>query len=263
MRRRTFLRTVGGTLGGAFATAGCLPRLVDPEDQPENPPPLARLNARPTAVPLALEGGLHEIAAPNTAGLAYVPEGPERYATLPLLLFLHGASRTIEQFVDAFRPACDAAGVMLLAPYSAFGTWDAIRNNGVFAEDVLGLNSALTWAFERVPVAPTKVAISGFSDGATYAIAMGRGNGELFQKVVAFAPGYVLPIEAQGLPPMIIAHGTNDPVLSYQYCRDVIVPSLSSLGHTVEFRSFEGQHAVPLSIATEQINSLGGKALPP
>lgn len=256
MRRRTFLHALGSTV----ALGGCLPKLVDPDDQEQLPPPVARLTARPAAVPLALEPGLHEIIAPMTAGLAYVPADAAGRGALPLLVFLHGAGRTIEPFVDAFRPLCDEAGVALLAPYSAFGTWDAIRNEGTFAEDLAGLDSALAWAFGRMPVMAARVAISGFSDGATYAIALGRGNGELFTKVIAFAPGFVLPIAAQGMPPMVITHGTNDPVLSYAYCRDVIVPSLRSVGHEVDFRSFEGTHVVPLSVATEQITMLGSRA---
>lgn len=258
MQRRAFIHA----LGGSIALAGCLPKLVDPDEQEELPPPVARLISRPASVPRTLEAGLHEILAPGTSGLAYLPDIPSRVRTIPLLLFLHGANRTIEQFVESFRPACDAAGVMLLAPYSELGTWDAIRSNGVFGPDLVGLDSALSWAFDRVPVEPTKVAISGFSDGATYAIAIGRGNGSLFSRVIGFAPGHVLPIAAQGLPPIVITHGTNDAVLSYAYCRDTIVPSLRAMGHTVDFRSFEGPHAVPLSVATEEINRLGGIAAP-
>ena len=75
-------------------------------------------------------------------------------------------------------PAADRAGVAVLAADSRGTTWDAIR--GGFGDDVAFLNRALEHVFGRLAVDPARVALGGFSDGASYAISLGLANGDLF-----------------------------------------------------------------------------------
>src|SRR5438309_717689 len=51
--------------------------------------------------------------------------------------------------------------------------------------------------------------VAGFSDGASYALALGLANGDVFGDVVAYAPGYVLTVRHVGKPRVFVAHGTR------------------------------------------------------
>jgi phospholipase/carboxylesterase len=186
----------------------------------------------------------------GTQLVAYLPASAMTKPLIPMFVFLHGSNGNLEPFIDAFTPFCDAAGVMLLAPYAANTNWDGIF--GEMKRDVAGIDTALQWAFNRAPVDPARITMSGFSDGATYALGMGLANGDVFSRLAIFAPGFVLPVVPVGLPDIMIAHGNTDARLSFAQTRDVIVPELAARGHVVDFREFDGGHGVPLDIAEEQ-----------
>ena len=57
------------------------------------------------------------------------------------------------------------------------------------------------------PVDPARLVIGGFSDGASYALSLGLINGQLFRKVAAFSPGFVVTGEPEGKPRVFISHG--------------------------------------------------------
>jgi predicted esterase len=98
-------------------------------------------------------------------------------------------------------------------------------------------------------VDPARVAIGGFSDGATYALSLGLVNGDLFPKVVAFSPGFVVEGPVHGKPEFFVSHGTSDPILPIDQCSRIIVPALRKRGYDVTFREFDGGHEVPESVA--------------
>ena len=173
---------------------------------------------------------------------------------LPLLVFLHGATQSGSGMVRRVGPAAEEAGVVLVAPDSRATTWDAIRGN--FAEDVDYLNRVLEHVFARVAVDPARVAIGGFSDGATYALSLGIGNGDLFPRIVACSPGFVISMPPQGRPRCFVSHGTSDQILPIDRCSRVIVPRLKAQGYDVTFREFEGRHEVPPAVATEALHWL-------
>jgi predicted esterase len=111
----------------------------------------------------------------------------------------------------------------------------------------------LTSVFQRVAVDATRLTVEGFSDGATYAIGVGLTNGDLFRRVVAFSPGFVLPIDPHARPSVFIAHGTRDQVLPIDQCSRRIVPQLERQRYDVEYREFDGPHTVPPEIAKDAI----------
>jgi poly(3-hydroxybutyrate) depolymerase len=47
-------------------------------------------------------------------------------------------------------------------------------------------------------VDPQRICVSGFSDGASYALSLGLANGDLFTHVAAFSPGFMRPPCTQG-----------------------------------------------------------------
>ena len=113
------------------------------------------------------------------------------------------------------------------------------------------LNRALEHVFARLAVDPARLAIGGFSDGASYALSLGLANGDLFPQVVVGSPGFVMPAEAHGRPKFFISHGTADQILPIDQCSRVIVPRLRAMGYDVTYREFEGRHELPPEIAQE------------
>jgi phospholipase/carboxylesterase len=174
---------------------------------------------------------------------------------LPLLVLLHGATGSGEGMLRRVADAADAAGVAVLAPDSRDGTWDGIR--GQYGRDIVFLNRALERVFAAVAVDPARVSVGGFSDGASYALSLGLINGDLFRRVVAFSPGFVIPGEPHGKAKFFVSHGTRDQILPIDECSRTIVPNLRRLGYDVTFREFDGRHEVPPDIAREGLQWAG------
>ena len=107
--------------------------------------------------------------------------------------------------------------------------------------------------FQRVAIDPARLTIEGFSDGATYALGVGLTNGDLFQRVVAFSPGFVPAVNPQAKPRIFISHGTRDQILPIDQCSRRIVPQLERARYAVEYKEFDGPHAVPPDIARAAI----------
>jgi phospholipase/carboxylesterase len=170
-------------------------------------------------------------------------------ATLPLLVLLHGAGGSGAGILRRLGSVADQAGVAVLAPDSRDSSWDAIR--GYFGRDVTFLNRALERVFESVAVDPARVSVGGFSDGATYALSLGLINGDLFRRILAFSPGFVVTGSSHGKPRVFISHGVSDPILPIDRCSRAIVPGLKKVGYDVTFREFDGGHTVPADIASE------------
>lgn len=168
---------------------------------------------------------------------------------LPLLVMLHGATQSAEDMFWYLGSTHEEAGVVVLAPNSRGTTWDAIRNT--FADDIGYLNRALERTFEKVAIDPARVALGGFSDGATYAISLGLINGDLFNSVIAFSPGFVISGEEHGKPRFFISHGTRDHILPIDRCGRRIAAELKARGFEVNFREFDGDHEIPADVARE------------
>jgi phospholipase/carboxylesterase len=170
---------------------------------------------------------------------------------VPLLVFLHGATQNGAGMLRRIGPAAEQAGVAVLAPDSRDTTWDAIR--GDFGEDVAFVNRALEHVFARLAVDPARVTIGGFSDGASYALSLGLANGDLFPRVAAFSPGFIINAMAVGRPRFFVSHGRSDQILPIDRCSRIIVPRLRALGYDVTFREFDGRHEVPPDVAIEGV----------
>ena len=216
-----------------------------------------RLVSRPrSAVTTTATSGVLGLASGRDAALqlpSNPPSGP-----LPLLVMLHGASQNGASMLRRVGPAADEAGVVVLAPDSRGGTWDAIR--GDFGEDVVFIDRALEHVFARVSIDPARVVVGGFSDGASYALSLGLANGDLFPRVAAFSPGFVISAAVHGHPRFFVSHGTSDPILPIEQCSRVIVPRLRSMGYDVTFREFDGRHEVPPDVAREGMRWMAAAA---
>jgi phospholipase/carboxylesterase len=191
-------------------------------------------------------------------GVIYIPPGLTGPA--PLLVLLHGATGSaagVTKRTDAFALA-DELKMVILAPDSRERTWDAIR--GHFGPDVAFLDQALAKVFALVPIDRKRVAIGGFSDGASYAISLGLQNGDLFTHVAAFSPGFYVGNQRRGRPLFYISHGKRDEILSFDNTARRIVPELEAATYSVRFKEFDGPHTVPAPIAREAFEWIAGKA---
>jgi phospholipase/carboxylesterase len=167
-------------------------------------------------------------------------------------LTLHGAGGDARSGISHFLHLVDAAGVVLLAPESRGRTWDVLV--GDFGPDVEFIDRTLEWAFDRLALDTRRLAITGFSDGASYALSLGLTNGDLFTHLIAFSPGFMAPAQRRGKPPAFVSHGTRDGVLPIERCSRRIVPQLDREGYKVHYREFDGPHTVPYSVAREALD---------
>jgi phospholipase/carboxylesterase len=178
-------------------------------------------------------------------GVVYAPPGHEPGR---LILMLHGAGGSGRRAARLLVAAADATGCALLAPDSRGGTWDALL--GGFGPDARFIERAFA---ATLPSARWPLAVAGFSDGATYALALGRANGGYFSHVLAFSPGFLVPARIAGAPAIFVSHGRSDPVLPIDACSRVLVPALRRQGYEVRYREFDGRHEVPPSLAREAV----------
>jgi phospholipase/carboxylesterase len=218
-----------------------------------------RLSARPVAgrvAPSAVPGvrplGIGLSGARD--GLVYVPAdySPDRPA--PLVVMLHGAGGNAERTLASTRALADKTGAIVVVPESRGVTWDIILED--YGPDVERIDRALAQTFLRYAIDPARVAIAGFSDGASYALSIGLANGDLFRYVLAFSPGFVAALAHHGAPRLFISHGVRDEVLSITRCSRRIVPALQRSGYDVVYREFDGPHTVPQEIAEEAMGWL-------
>ncbi len=211
-----------------------------------------RIEARPVPPTAGGERGLLRLESPPRDAALYVPRSydPERAA--PLLVMLHGAGGGAANIVQLVKPHADRHGIIILGPQSAGATWDLIEQD--LGPDVARIDALLETLFSTYRIDASRVAVGGFSDGASYALSLGIMNGDLFPHVVAFSPGFMAPRVQNGRPRFFISHGEDDRVLPIDRCSRRIVPQLRSAGYEVEYRAFDGGHSGPSDIARDAID---------
>src|SRR5215217_1511233 len=212
-----------------------------------------RLRARPVQVTGAAPVGLQPLmlGAARDSYL-YVPATYRAARPAPLVLLLHGAGGHARQGLDLLRSLADVAGLLLLAPASRDRTWDLLVGRR-YGPDLALIDRALEQTFSRYAIDPARLAIGGFSDGASYALSLGITNGDLFTHVIAFSPGFMAPAGQTGSPRIFISHGTRDGVLPIDRCSRRIVPQLERAGYDVLYREFDGGHTISPDIASEAV----------
>lgn len=212
-------------------------------------PTAGRLSFRPRATGAELEacdGPLGAGTATGRDGVLYVPETAEPGA--PVLLFLHGAGGNGRRELRVVLAAADRYGVVVVAPDSRGPTWDIIVSRQ-FGPDVEFFDRALDIVAERCRVDLDRLAIGGVSDGASYALSIGLTNGDLFEHIIAYSPGFAVTTEPAGNPKIFVSHGTADPILPIDACGRRVVASLRAADYDVTYEEFDGGHTVPPPIA--------------
>jgi predicted esterase len=228
--------------------------------------PILSVQPRPPAVAAPVPSGLIDLGGAN---FFYVPAGLDQTRPAPLLVLLHGAGGSATSMIHRLSGEADRRGIVLLGVKSRRYTWDAIlaargeaADNGLgihavqpFADDPVRIDNALAALFARVAIDPARIGLAGFSDGASYALAIGTANPRLFRAVIAFSPGLNLARRglALGGQPVFVSHGRQDPVLPYRVSEGEISERLRANGAALTFRAFDGVHEVPDAVAAEAI----------
>lgn len=176
-------------------------------------------------------------------GWLVVPESYRSNRPARLILCLRGAGGEARAALRFFRDDVERRNLILVAPEARDRTWDpVVGGSGADAEFI---DEALGRVFSRYAVDPQRVAIAGFSDGASFALTLGLSNGDLFRHVIAFSPGFMDVRTARGTPRIYVSHGTSDDTLPIDRTSEPIVAQLRRAGYDVTFRRFEGEHGVP------------------
>jgi phospholipase/carboxylesterase len=202
------------------------------------------------------------LALPDGAMAALPALGGDQTSLPPLIILLHGAGQTAADMIARFTSNPDCATAVLLAPKSLGPTWDVVGmaelkaiegaslssdrlrySNSKDAGRVMAAMAALAQAY---PTDPRRSMLLGFSDGASFALALGTGRDRPFTSVVAISPGLVAfaarPARGRNV---LILHGRKDHTLSFDFTRSTIVPALRSAGLSVKFLPFDGGHDIP------------------
>lgn len=246
MSRRRFVRVGAGALATPLFL-GCGNSSTGPGSDGPLPDPDPRLTARPGVPVTSPTLGSSQLGLGGVRdGFLYVPTTYTPDTAMPLFVALHGSGGGGHQWAS-YEARAEARGMVLLAPDSRAATWDLAL--GGFGADVTFLDDALDFTFERCRIDPDRIALGGFSDGASYALSLGVSNGDLFSHLIAYSPGFFLPSDPTvGMPRVFVSHGTDDPILSVATSRDVIVPALRGAGYDVMYEEFIGTHEVPAAI---------------
>ncbi len=246
--RRTFFR--GGAI--ALASSFSVPRMAAAFF--EEPGRLTTRFKKPTKETVS---GDHILA--DDAGrraVLHVPPGYDQKKPAALMIALHGAGGNGESMLNAQRGPADAQTVVVLSPSSRDSTWDAIR--GRFSHDTEKIDQLLAQVFDRCAIDPARVAIGGFSDGATYALSLGLINGDLFTHIIAHSPGFIVKGAVHGKPKVFVSHGYGDRILPFAQCGARIVEQLTRDGYKPRFDEFNGGHTATPEMRTAALAWLNG-----
>lgn len=218
-----------------------------------------RLSARP-ASPIAppLPAGLqYPLGEGDGRPILYVPEELPSGDT-PLILMFHGATSNPARALQRLGEEPELRKCLVLATKSHGSTWDVLQ--GGYGFDVAVLDYTLTAVFRRFRIDPRRIAIAGFSDGASYALSLGVTNGDLFTHTLGFSPGFVVPGPRRGRPAIFVSHGREDAILPIDRCGRVVVALLREEGYTVRYEEFEGGHILPPEMVAAGLNNFAANA---
>ncbi len=255
--RRDFLKLGLSALAAPALTSCLYPDVAETARRTS-----ARLTARPGIPALAATPGQTRLGlSSGRDGYLYVPLGYSPDTPLPLLIGLHGAGGSSDSW-SSYVARAEARGMVLLAPDSRYQTWNVA---GIHWDvDVDFLDAALAHTFERCRIDPARIALAGFSDGASFALWAGLVNGDLFTHLVAYSPGMLVTSPTPvGKPAIFVSHGTLDPVIPVTVSKDQIVPYLRDAGYDVTFQQFDGEHVVPAVVSETALDWFFGIAPPP
>jgi phospholipase/carboxylesterase len=222
----------------------------------------AALAARLSEPPAANTGIFHDHNDPNSRGgySMYVPEYYAEDRTWPLVMALHGGSGNGRGFLWSWLRDARSFGAILVAPTATGRTWALMGDDS----DTPNLSRILQTVQSRWNIDPTRLLLTGMSDGGTFCYVTGLERASPFTHLApvsaTFHPLMAATADAErmrGLP-IHIAHGKLDwmfPVEVARHTRD----ALTAAGANVAYREIEDlSHCYPREINAEILRWLNG-----
>lgn len=187
--------------------------------------------------------GIAKIGNGVTHAFLLTPPAIDPERRYPLITVLHGAGRQDELLCRGYRNEAAARDALILIPRSTDTTWDLLT--GSDGPDLDFLSHLYDGIYQRLPIDPARQALIGYSDGASYALAIGLSNPRTFAAVMGWAAGFVaIDTNVMGpddpKPRVLLEHGTHDTVFPYEQVCVPNVELLRRLGYAVDLRTDEG-----------------------
>jgi phospholipase/carboxylesterase len=192
--------------------------------------------------------GVMQFGAEERGGFwLYVPENYVPDRAWPLVMALHGGSGTGRLFLWSWLRDARSRGAILVAPTSVGSTWALMGPDA----DTPNLTRILELIRSRWNVDPSRLLLTGMSDGGTFAYVSGLEAGSPFTHLApvsaAFHPMLAQMADAdrtRGLPVHII-HGALDWMFPVELARQAN-RALSRAGAAVTYREVEDlSHTYP------------------
>jgi phospholipase/carboxylesterase len=208
-------------------------------------------------------GIMHDHNEPGSRGgfSLYVPEYYTPDRAWPLVMALHGGSGNGRGFLWSWLRDARSFGAILVAPTATGNTW-ALMGEDI---DTANLGRILDSVRGRLNIDPTKLLLTGMSDGGTFCYVTGLESASPFTHLAPVAATFH-PLMAEiadaerlrGLP-IHLVHGKLDwmfPVQVARQTRDL----LSAAGADVTYREIDDlSHAYPREINPAILSWLRGE----
>jgi len=176
---------------------------------------------------------------------------PEYYSgeTVPVVFALHGGSGHGRSFLWSWIKAARSRNVIVVSPTSKEGTW-SLMGPDVDSENLAAM---LAYVQEHWSIDPTRVLLSGMSDGGTFSYVSGLQSTSPFTHLApssaSFHPMLVEVADAQRLQglPIYLMHGVLDWMFPVDIARSA-EQALSGAGAVVEYREIQDlSHTYPVA----------------
>lgn len=182
-------------------------------------------------------------------------------ASTRLALLVHGYGadeRDLGGLLTYLDPDGTLAAVLPRGPYSVPGTpgfsWYGMGGEaggeGSYKEALAELDDLLDEQSAELGFARSEAIVGGFSQGAGLALGLALQRSDRARPLAALAMSPMIDTSAFDLdehdaPPVLVQHGTNDPLIPVQRSRD-LARELRSLGVPTVYREYPMQHQVAL-----------------
>ncbi len=215
-------------------------------------------------------GLMHKVGDDTHAQYSlYVPEAYKADQAWPLLVCLHGAYGSGDEFIWTWMRIAKSAGYILLAPKSIDMTWSVLYP----PTDVDSITAAFDEVCGEYNIDRDRVFLTGLSDGATFSYLLAFSCPELFAGVAPIAgelsqvADRMLRKKAAVDVPFLVIHGVHDHIFDIRSVRSTC-GLLDHLGYNLRFDELpDWGHAYPYRINEQRvwpwIESLAAKTVEP
>ncbi len=196
--------------------------------------------------------------------LLYAAHVPAGEGPFPTVLALHGWGASAHDLIG-LAPVLNRGEALVLSPQGQVGVrmpdgpvgygWYPLGEDGRGSLEEITRACDLVLAFlevakERYPIDPGKIVVLGFDQGGALAFDLALGDSSRFAGLAALSCWLPDQLAAQTPPdsahqslPVLIVHGTEDPVVPVERAREAR-QRLTALGVALTYREYEMGHEI-------------------